>query len=171
MDLVALRSIGLTKPPVAEVALPLILRSFPIRNYANDWSQFVPCMDITPADQADNVGAPVFDVSGEFTVAAKHRIRSLFLFSHHRDNTDAIGRTLAERDMLAPWDLKTRVKEAAQLEGDFFALKDASSMPSTVSFLERHLQKGANLLAAHRLSMYRTGTLLRRQRSAKAHVS
>lgn len=168
MELVALRSIGLTAPPLAEVALPLILRSYPMRKYVGERAEFVPCMDLTPADQADNVGAPVFDASNDFTTAARQRIRSLFLFDRNMADTEAMGRTLVERDMLMEWDLKTRVKEAADLEGDFFALKTAATIPSTFGFLERHQQKGANLMVAHRLSMYRTGTLLRGTGKAKA---
>ena len=165
-ELVTLRTFGRAPPAFAEAILPLILRAFPFRNVEDGRPEFSPCLDGTPPDQPTDIGSPIFTSTAEFTTGAQQRLRSLALYERNLLETQAMSTMLRDLDLLRPWDVKQRVPEAAGMPHELFVAKDPATSPQTAAFLARFRQKGAGLLAAHRLSMYRTAVLLQQE---KAH--
>jgi len=169
---VALRRLGNAATRVPEYMLPLVLRAFPMRiRTEDDQSLFKPYLDQHPADQPENVGAPVYLVNGHMSVGAQQRLRSLALYWQGRVETDQMARSLEEFGLLVPWDLKERVGGSIAVPDELYVVKDLAGTSDGIPFLARHMQAGAGLLAAHRLSMYRVSALLTAAREIPREIS
>jgi hypothetical protein len=151
------------QPPAARALMPLLLHAYPfVLDPQGPPGPDTPKMlDDVFADTPTDVGASITTVQRRLARATTMRFRVLDRFATESVVTAAIGRALAELDAFEPWNLQfdiegrrvgipdlVVIKPTAFDSGQFARLLDQFGMPC------------AEMLALHRVSLFRAGALL-----------
>ena len=173
-EFVAVRSLlndGLGHPtgsPQTMASLPLLLRAYPFL-IGEDAEEAVDSlmMDDIPADAPTDIGAPIREGPGRYSRGGELKLRALAAFAQDRDATQAVSRALGAGDLFAPWPLAVDVKAGtARMDGLFVLKPPADAAPRMRSILARHGQAALAMVAAHRVSLFRAGVVLKAARRA-----
>lgn len=148
-------------------ALPLIALAYPL--------MYPPGQPVVPqgsrwidselVDQPTDAGAPIVDIAGKPTKGATMRMRALDDFAEQLPATEAITRFLVEKNLLEPWKVSFDVAGKRIGYDDLMVVRSAAFDGGDLMpiFLELGAA-GARFFSAHRLSLFRAGTLLRTAR-------
>jgi hypothetical protein len=156
--------------PRLPASLPLALRSYPVAITPGLGHGGAMLVERSLADQPTDAGAPLFLANGKPSRGLIHRYRSAMIARHAAVATAAITADLALAGAFRPWTLSLEVQPGRRLSvPDLWhvpaeGLEDAALQ----GLLGRHGVDAAVLLSAHRLSLFRVGTLLKAARRALA---
>lgn len=164
-ELVALRSLIADQngqPPRARRCLPFLLFAYPFVHGPPDAAESAPFMlDDVFADEPTDVGASVMTPDNKPSLGTQLRLDSLDEFSQHLPLTSAIGRALAEHDLLEPWELRFNIEgQAIEIPGLEIARQAAFETGRYAPLISSLGLPAAQLLALHRISLFRAGILL-----------
>lgn len=158
------------QPPRGRGLLPLLLSAYPFA--------FDPPAEPTPggakafddvfADQPTDIGATVTTVDRKPGLATQRRLAALDTFAEELPATRAIAASLADSNLLEPWNLSFDV-EGRKLEvtGLMIARQAAFNDGRYSPILAKHGVAAAQLLGLHRISLYRAGLLLTMAKEAQ----
>jgi hypothetical protein len=149
--------------PASRAVLPMVLHGYPF--------VFDPCtamgtdcakmLDDVFADAPTDVGATITSINHKLTRATSSRFRILDRYAAEYESTAAIGAALAERDHLVDWPLAFDIDGRRITLPDLLVIRaDAFESGDFASLLERFGRPCAEMLSLHRVSLFRTGTLL-----------
>lgn len=124
-------------------------------------------IDHSIADLPTDSGATLVDVGGKLTKGTTMRMKALGELAEQLSATQRITQYLAERDLFEPWDVTFDVSGRRIGYQDLFVLKkEAFEASELLRPILAHGVMAARFLSAHRLSLFRTGNLLRTARIA-----
>lgn len=179
-DLVAVRSLmpaGRGYLPAVERLpglLPLILQAYP---FLPDPSLYPAAgaarlIDDVIADAPTDIGAPILVADKRPTKATRLRLGMLDLFARHWSNTRSLGSDLAALDLFEPWDLNFDINGRNVGISELYIVRQHAFGPGALApVVARHGSMAAQLLALHRISLFRAGSLLGAARIANgAHA-
>lgn len=163
--LVALRTLrhdGSGQPagsPGAAASLPLALRAYPfVVGIGGEDKHF---LDAAIADSPSDVGAPIMTHAGKAGPGAQLKLQALAAFDHALPASQAMTNCLVEGDLLEPWPLAFDIDGESVGVNDLLVLKSSQlTSPRMFQFIEKFGSAAATLLGAHRISLFRAGTLV-----------
>jgi hypothetical protein len=118
-------------------------------------------LDDVFADAPTDIGASITTVHRKLARATTGRFRILDRFAQEATATAAIGRTLAELDVLEPWPLTFDIEGRRVGIADLAVIRPAAFDDGRFArLLEEHGSAAARMLGAHRISLFRAGVLL-----------
>jgi hypothetical protein len=174
-QLVAVRSLfadGRGYLPVVESSpglLPLLLQAYPFLidpTVAPDAST-ARWIDDVIADSPSDIGAPVLLADKRPTKASRLRLGMLDLFQKHWLNTHAFALQLSELGLLEPWNLTFDIEgHSVGVDNLFIVRQSAFDTGLLAPVASCHGAMAAQLLALHRISLFRAGALLSAARAA-----
>ena len=169
-----LRSDGSGQPagsPDTAASLPLALRAYPFVVGAGGGDRHF--LDAAIPDQPSDVGAPIMTQAGKAGPGAQLKMQALAAFDHALAVSQAMTDTLVESDLLEAWPLDFDVDGERVVVDDMFVLK-ASELTSVrmFQFIEKYGSAAAAFLGAHRISLFRAGSLVQAaRRTAPAAIA
>jgi hypothetical protein len=118
-------------------------------------------MDQALADRPTDTGAPMTTEGDKLARGVEQRHRALAIFAQALPLTRLITQRLAEKQVLVPWPLAATVDASLLAHDDLHAIHDKWFATGHLrSILEECGTAAAFLISAHRLSLFRAGTLL-----------
>jgi hypothetical protein len=150
------------QPPRGRRCFPLLLAAYPFVHAELDQPVSAPpLIDDVFADEPTDIGATILTSENKLGLGAQQRLDALMEFSSHRPLTIAIGKALADRNLLETWELKFEV-EGGQIDvpGLEIARQAAFETGAFAPLLDEFGLPAAQLLALHRISLFRAGLLL-----------
>ena len=157
-----LRSDGSGQPagsPDAAASLPLAMRAYPFVVGTGGESQHF--LDAAIPDSPSDVGAPIMTQGGNAGLGAQLKLQALAAFDHALPASQAMTDSLVENDLLEPWPLDFDVDGEQIVVNDLFVLKSSELTSARMfQFIEKFGAAAAAFLGAHRISLFRAGTLV-----------
>lgn len=155
--------------------LPVVLRCYPFTYDPAKPPQAgrAKFIDTAIADEPNDVGAPVALPDGRPSKATTQRIAQLDTAAPHFATAAAISASLAAADLFEAWPLHFENIEGCTLDvPDLWIVRQAAADAGTLApILRVHGKAAADLIALHRISLYRAGTLLAQARGALKSAS
>ncbi|RAI44997.1 SapC family protein [Rhodoplanes roseus] len=148
--------------PAFRAAYPLALQAYPFLLASSTGSDGVTrLLDHAVADAPTDVGASVTTTDGRPSYATTLRLRMLDVIERQLPFTDAIGRSLVDADLLEPWELTFDIDGTRIGIPDLLVARQSAFDTGAYSeIVARHGAPAAELLALHRISLFRAGLLL-----------
>lgn len=175
--LVVLRSLlrdgrGITEDAARNLeSLPHLLFAFPlaVRNPHGDPAATKLGFDNAMCDEPTDIGSMVWDAQGNMTPGADLRRIKLTSFMQDARTTGTLSQALAQKGLLQPWPIEMDVGgTSVRVDGLFCVNPSVFTTPDLAGLLDRFGAGMAELLAAHRLSLYRINWLRAAARRAMA---
>ncbi len=159
-----------TGSPRSPASLPLALRCYPVAITPGLGHGGPMMVERGLADQPTDAGAPLFLANGKPSRGLTQRYRSAMIARHAAVTTAAMTAELALAGAFRPWAISLEVQPGRRLcVPDLWHVPaDGLGDAALQGLLGRHGVDAAVLLSAHRLSLFRVGTLLRAARRALA---
>ena len=149
--------------------LPLLLQAYPFLpdpTVAPDASA-ARWIDDVIADAPSDIGAPIVYPDQRPTKATRLRLGMLDLFQRHWLQTHNLALQLAQLDLFEPWSLKFDINGYSVGVDDLFIVRQAAFASGNLApVVAQHGASAAQLLALHRISLFRAGSLLSAARVA-----
>ncbi|MDC7786700.1 SapC family protein [Rhodoplanes sp. TEM] len=171
LDLVVVRALideAGAQPAGLRGVHPLVLQAYPFVLATRVDDACTRLIDDAVADAPTDIGASVTAADGRPSLATTLRLRMLELVERQLPLTRAVGRALADADLLQPWDL------TFDIEGSMIGIPDLSVARQEAfatgaygDIVGRHGAAAAELLGFHRISLFRAGVVVA---AARAHV-
>ncbi|MCB8836490.1 SapC family protein [Aurantimonas sp. VKM B-3413] len=139
-------------------ALPLLLQAFPLRLMPESPRQFG--LDGALPDRPTDTGAPIFTPQRTLSRGADIKLRALSALKRSLDETQAISQALWDLEMLMEWQLPLDGIAHAEVGPLFVVSTEPSVLSRQIELATRFGADAMLLVAAHRISLYRTGPLL-----------
>lgn len=122
------------------------------------------------SDEPTDIGATVTTLERKPGLATEQRLGALDTFARELPETRAIGQSLAEADLFEPWKLAFDVEgQSIEVGGLVIARQTAFDDGRYSPILAKHGVAAAQLLALHRISLFRAGLLLTMAKAALKH--
>ncbi len=154
----------------ATTLLPVLARAYPFlhdptRAPTPGQPKFI---DPVIADEPDDLGAPITAMNGRLTPQAARCIALLDASAASFAETAVISQCIADADLLEPWALRFEAQGAPtiELKGLWIVKHGAIATGAFAPLMRAHGLAAADLVALHRVSLFRTGLLLARARGA-----
>ena len=150
--------------------LPVVLRCYPFtydpaKPPQSGRPKFI---DSAIADEPNDVGAPIAMPDGRPSKATTQRLAQLETAAPHFAAAVTIAASLAAADLFEAWPLHFENIEGRTLDiPDLWIVRQTAADGGDLApILRAHGKVAADLIALHRISLYRAGTLLAQARSA-----
>jgi SapC len=156
------------QPPAARAVLPSVLHAYP---FMHDPGQPITVdsqkmLDDVFADAPTDIGASITTVQRKLARATMSRFQILDRFAHESSATSEISRALLALDLLEPWSLKFDIDgHRVEIPNLLVVRPAAVETGDFASLLENHGLPCAQMLALHRISLFRSGSLLARAKT------
>jgi hypothetical protein len=173
--LVALRTLrkdGSQQPagsPEAAASLPLVLRAYPFVTPAlgTNETQDVPMIEDATADKPTDIGAPILMSNGRTGRGTEMRLRTVAAYQGALPLTEDMTNMLSKNNLLESWPLDFKIgDESLAVEDMLIVRQSAFGTAPILDFIKTFGTAGANLLGAHRLSLFRAGSLVQAARKS-----
>ncbi len=151
------------QPPAARGLLPFVLHAYP---FVLDPAQSASpnsekMLDDVFADAPTDIGATITTIHHRLSRATTSRFQMLDRFAQDLTVTTAINRHLAELDVFEPWALKFDIDGQVVEIPDLLVIRPSAFDDGRLApLLEAYGRPCAEMLALHRISLFRAGVLL-----------
>lgn len=170
--LVALRTLrkdGSHQPhgsPEAPASLPLALRAYPfVAPATGSGTQDVPMIEDATADKPTDIGAPILMPDGKTGRGTQMRLRTVAAYQGALPLTEDMTNSLSKNNLLEPWPLDFKIGDESLVVEDMLIVRQSAfGTPPILDFIKAFGTAGANLLGAHRVSLFRAGSLVQAAR-------
>lgn len=156
--------------PQTPSSLPLVLQAYPflIDDGQSGTGHLSVAFDDAGADQPTDAGSPVVTLKGTVARATELRFRMLAQVQTHRALTEDVTRALLDADLFQNWPLAARTPDGTITVDDLLVVKppifDTGQLGPIVG---RFGAEAARFLSAHRISLFRAGTLVAAAQAAR----
>ena len=140
---------------------PLVLQAYPFVLGRQSDEPGPRLIDDAIADAPTDIGAPVTAPDGRPSLATTLRFRMLDLVERQLPATRALADALGAAELLQPWELTFDIEgEQIGIPDLFIARQDAFDSGAYCDIVGRHGPAAAELLALHRISLFRAGVVV-----------
>ena len=148
--------------PALTGSLPFALQAYPfVVGAPGSESGKAHLFDDAIPDQPTDVGSPVTTMAGKPARGADLKIRAATAFNSALALTEAMTAALADSGMFEPWPLDFDVSAQKLSVNDLLVIQQKDTPPEKVArFVRTFGSAGATLIGAHRISLFRAGSLL-----------
>jgi hypothetical protein len=150
--------------------LPLLLQAYPflIDPTVRPDASAARWIDDAIADTPSDIGAPVLLADKRPAKATRLRLGMLDLYQKHWLKTHTLALQLAEMDVFEPWKLTFEINGLSIGVDNLFIVRQTAFDTGVLAPLAaQHGAMAVQLLALHRISLFRAGSLLSAARAAE----
>ena len=148
--------------PENSASLPLALSAYPfvvgVTDQMNDQDKCL--LEEAIPDQPSDVGAPILTPTGKAGRGSKQRLKAVAAFNGALALTQAMTGLLFKCELFEPWPLKFEIANQTLVVKDLFIVRQSEFNSSALfRFVNEFGPTGVSFLGAHRISLFRAGSL------------